>query len=370
MSDDRTAGRPPVGALPIGTVLGSGDPALLRAPRFNRHTFWCGQSGSGKTYALGVLLEQLLLHTRLPIVVLDPNSDFVRLDTVRGDAPADEATQLRERDIRVLRPVPGHKDRLRVRFLDMDIRSRAAILQLDPIRDAEEFNVMLRAGAQNLTSLDRPLTDWLRDQGDPQFARIATRIENLGILDWDMWAWGQPDVTDVVNERADTTVIDLGNFGSAAQTQTTALAVLDQLWAQRHERIGRLVVIDEAHNLCSPDAATPLERLLTERIIQIAAEGRKYGMWLLLSTQRPSKLHPNVISQCDNLALMKMSSARDLAELGQVFGFAPQHLLDRSPGFAQGQALFAGGFATDPQLVQMGARLTEEGGSDVPIDLR
>lgn len=364
------AGARPAGALPIGTALESGAPALLRAQRFNRHTFWCGQSGSGKTYALGVLLEQLLVHTRLPIVVLDPNSDFVRLGELRDDAPADAAARLRERDIRVLRSAPGHEDPLRVRFVDLDIRSRAAILQLDPIRDAEEFNVMLRVGAQDLTAIDEPLTDRLRRSDDPQFARIATRIENLSILDWDFWAWGRRDVTDVVNERADATVVDLGNFASAPQAQTAALAVLDQLWAQRHERVGRLVVIDEAHNLCSPEAATPLERLLAERIIQIAAEGRKYGIWLLLSTQRPSKLHPNVISQCDNLALMKMSSTRDLVELGKIFGFVPQELLDRSPGFAQGQALFAGGFSARPQLVQMGTRLTEEGGSDVLVPLR
>ena len=54
--------------------------------RLNRHTFWCGQSGSGKTYALGVLLERVILHTRLPLVILDPNSDFVGLGTVRETA--------------------------------------------------------------------------------------------------------------------------------------------------------------------------------------------------------------------------------------------------------------------------------------------
>ena len=356
--------------LPIGTLLESELPALLRAPRLNRHTFWCGQSGSGKTYALGVLLEQVLLHTSLPLVVLDPNSDFVQLGSVRDDAPAAEAAALAARDVRVLRPSDEGSDRLLVRFVDMDIRSRAAMLQLDPIRDAEEYNVMLRFGGHTLTEIDGPVTDWLRASGDPDFARIATRIENLGLTDWDMWAWGDRDVTEIVQDRADATVVDLGGFPAAAQAQTVALAVLDDLWARRHERTGRLIVIDEAHNLCSPEAATPLARLLTERIIQIAAEGRKYGLWLLLSTQRPSKLHPNVISQCDNLALMKMSSTRDLEELGQIFGFAPQEMLDRSPGFAQGQALFAGGFAAEPQLVQMGARLTHEGGSDVPIPLR
>ena len=56
--------------------------------RLNRHTFWCGQSGSGKTYALGVLLERVLLTTRLPMVVFDPNSDFVRLGETSPAADA------------------------------------------------------------------------------------------------------------------------------------------------------------------------------------------------------------------------------------------------------------------------------------------
>lgn len=355
--------------LPVGTGIADGGVAELRAPRFNRHTFWCGQSGSGKTYALGVVLEQVLLRTRLPLVILDPNSDFVHLGRVREGAPEDAAAELRQRSVRVLRP-GAEADPLLVRFLDMDARSRAAVLQLDPVLDADGYNAMLRVDRAMLDGIDAPLVDWLRRSEDPAFRRSATRLENLGVSEWDLWAWDAPDVTDVVNERADATVVDLGGFDTAAQLQTVALAVLDRLWAQRHERIGRLIVIDEAHNLVSPDPRTPLERALTERIIQIAAEGRKYGIWLLLSTQRPSKVHPNVISQCDNLALMKTSSARDLAELGQVFGFAPAELLAQAPTFAKGQALFAGGFTGEPQLVQVGERLTEEGGSDVRIPLR
>lgn len=356
--------------MPIGTLFGSMETAAVNASRLNRHTFWCGQSGSGKTYALGVLLEQVLLQTRLPVVVLDPNSDFVHLGSVRDDAPAGSAAELASRDIRVLRTTPEAAHPLKVRYMDMDVRSRAALLQMHPVIDAEDFNAVLHAEHLLREDVDGPIVEKLRDSGVPSFERIAMRLENLGIADWDLWSRGHHTVTDVVDERADATVVDLGYFESAVQMQTAAIAVLDHLWARRDERVGRLVVIDEAHNLCSPEPASPLEKLLAERIIQIAAEGRKYGIWLLLSTQRPSKLHPNVISQCDNLALMKMSSPRDLVELGQIFGYAPRELIDRSPGFAQGQALFVGGFAPEPQVVQMGARLTHEGGSDVRIDLR
>ena len=71
--------------LTIGTLLESESaaPARLLAPKLNRHTFWCGQSGSGKTYALGVALEQIMLHTRLPLV--DPGSQL-RLRAPRRSA--------------------------------------------------------------------------------------------------------------------------------------------------------------------------------------------------------------------------------------------------------------------------------------------
>jgi hypothetical protein len=148
------------------------------------------------------------------------------------------------------------------------------------------------------------------------------------------------------------------------------LSVLDDLWVHREERRPVLIVIDEAHNVCSPELTGTLATAVRERIIQIAAEGRKYGLWMLLSTQRPSKVHPGVISQCDNLGLMKMSSPADLLELGSVFGFVPSDLLDRAASFQQGQALLAGGFAPDDGVVRMRDRYTHEGGADVRVPIR
>ena len=76
--------RPKRSALTIGELLlAPGVTAALDAGGFNRHTFMCGQSGSGKTYSLGLVLEQLLVGTSLPMVILDPNSDYVRLAEVR-----------------------------------------------------------------------------------------------------------------------------------------------------------------------------------------------------------------------------------------------------------------------------------------------
>ena len=354
----------------IGTLLESEDaaPAHLIAAKLNRHTFWCGQSGSGKTYALGVLLEQVLLHTRLPMVILDPNSDFARLNETRANADPVLAAELATRDIRVFGQTSGKP--IKARYVDLQLRSRAAIINIDPVLDAEDYNIMLRLEEEIRQIDEGHLIQYLRGSEDPARRRLAMRLENLGVADWGLWAWGGRSVTDEIDEKPDATVVDLGGFDTAAESRAAALTILDHLWDRREDRVGRLIVIDEAHNLCPPNPSTPTEVLLAERIVQIAAEGRKYGLWLLLSTQRPSKVHPNALSQCYNLALMRMSSARDLAELEEVFGYAPASLVHRSPDFLQGQALFAGGFVETPSLFQMGARLTVEGGSDVVVPLR
>ena len=118
-------------STPSRAVLRAGELTLapdlihgLDAGGFDRHTFLCGQSGSGKTYALGVLLEQLLLATSLKIVVLDPNSDFVRLARAapaRSSASSRRATGPR-RDGGSPSTARGRRapDRLRVRLGELD----------------------------------------------------------------------------------------------------------------------------------------------------------------------------------------------------------------------------------------------------------
>ena len=92
-----------------------------------------------------------------------------------------------------------------------------------------------------------------------------------------------------------------------------------------------LIVIDEAHNVCPAAPEDLVTALTTDYAVRIAGEGRKFGLYLLVATQRPQKVHENVVSQCDNLALMRMNSLADLAYVGEVFSFVPDALLERAP---------------------------------------
>jgi hypothetical protein len=250
----------------------------------------------------------------------------------------------------------------------MPRHAQAAVLRLDPLADRGEYNQFLHliadAGPQEVDEVVRRLS-----AGGPDAQMLAQRIENLGMLDWEVWAGEHASAAEVVEDGARLTVLDLSGFRTPQEPLAVSLDLVERLWAGRESRTPTLIVVDEAHNICPAEPSGSLQAVLVDRIVQIAAEGRKYGLWLLLSTQRPSKIHPQVLSQCDNLALMRMNSPGDVAELAEVFGFAPPALLRSSPFFAQGEALVAGAFVPAPGIIRMGARLTREGGSDVAVPL-
>jgi len=368
-SDDlKTLQRSRQATLPVGTWRSAGVDvtARLRSQGFARHTFLCGQSGSGKTYALGVILEQLLLGTELRMVVLDPNADFVGLGQLRQDAPHDEGQRLRTTDIRVLGARKATGDPLRMRFATMPRQAQASVLRLDPLADRGEYNHFLHLMAESGPEEVDRVVEHLRQTGTNGEA-LAQRIENLGLGDWAVWAADLQSAAEVVDSGARATVLDLSGFASPDEPLAVSLDLLEDLWSRRESRQPTLIVLDEAHNICPAEPANLLQAALVDRLVQIAAEGRKYGLWLLLSTQRPSKIHAQVLSQCDNLVLMRMNSRADLAELAEVFGFAPPWMVHSSGYFVQGEALLAGTFVPAPSVIHMGARLTVQGGSDIDV---
>jgi len=95
-------------------------------------------------------------------------------------------------------------------------------------------------------------------------------------------------------------------------------------------------------------------------------EERKFGLYLLVSTQRPQKIPENVLSQADNLVLLRLNSLADSAFAEAAFSFVPPSLIDRSGHVPQGEGVMAGKISPHPALLRFDARITEEGGADVP----
>jgi hypothetical protein len=364
-------------------------PVGLDAGGFNRHTFLCGQSGSGKTFSLGIVLERLLLETDLRLVILDPNSDFVRFDRVRTldevnrfhanplstEAYDELAARYRQAaaGLRIFRPAalasPGEYP-LRLRFGDLSPREQGTVLDLDPLADREEFNAFWRLvdrlGHRHY-SWDEVREAIGRDY-TAQVRQLGLRIENLGIAGWEVWCPpGEPSLLDALGQEDwRGLVLDIGTLGSSVEKSVIANATLTHLWQQRNRRQPLLIVIDEAHNLCPQEPANDMQSISTETVIRIAGEGRKFGLYLLLASQRPNKIHSNVLSQCDNLLLMRMNSHADLAHLASILSQVPTSLMEQATKFGIGESLLAGRIVQNPTFAKFEGRLSVEGGSDIP----
>jgi uncharacterized protein len=365
-------------SLQIGTAIYGEEstPVYLKADGFARHTFLCGQSGSGKTYSLGVILERLLLESQLRMVIIDPNSDFVGLTETQADTRTQSASEQSGRysalasSIRVLRPGAGtNMHRLAVRFGDLDRREEALVLQIDPLKDREEYSSFWRIAGQTgkaHVELSDVLETAMQDSALDS-RNVILRVRNLGVSEWSVWCRdGEPSCVDYLDDDLRALVVDIGTLDLAEEKQVATLALLNALWQRREERQPMLIVIDEAHNICPSEPTSALQELLTQSIVKIAGEGRKFGLYLLLASQRPQKIHANVLSQCDNLVLMRMNSTADLLYLSDVFSFVPADLLAESSHFRQGESLIAGPLIPSPTFVKFGRRISKEGGGNVP----
>jgi hypothetical protein len=243
------------------------------------------------------------------------------------------------------------------------------VLDLDPLDDADEYDLLRRLGAEVGTteySL-RDLRGRLTPEGDDISRRLARRIDNLGVADWGIWAEvGEAPLADLLPEGWRAAVLDLGALAYAEERSVVAASILTALWEWRQQKEPVLIVIDEAHNVCPQHPADKSQALAIEHTERIAAEGRKYGLYLLMATQSPRKLNANVLSQCENLLLMKTNSVADVAHLADVFSHVPRGMVGQAVAFRMGEGLAAGRIMTTPQFFKSGQRLSPEGGADIP----
>ena len=105
-----------------------------------------------------------------------------------------------------------------------------------------------------------------------------------------------------------------------------------------------VLVLEEAHNYARPARADEgrgqrLARLAYERI---AKEGRKFGMSLIIASQRPSEISPTIISQCANFISHRLQNPDDIDHFRRIIPIQARRLLDQVTILASGEAIVFG----------------------------
>ena len=124
-------------------------------------------------------------------------------------------------------------------------------------------------------------------------------------------------------------------------------------WAQELPVGGRqqplLIVIDEAHRFVPEGADTSAHRTLS----MIAKEGRKYGVGLMLVSQRPSEIDSAVLSQSGSLIALRLTNASDRGKVAATVPDDLGGLVDLLPSLRTGEGVFLGEIMPIPSRVRV-----------------
>ncbi len=149
------------------------------------------------------------------------------------------------------------------------------------------------------------------------------------------------------------------------------VAVMARIIFEAHHRYKKInggtlptvLVVDEAHNLMkryeNDDDNISAQRLCTQIFEKIAKEGRKFGLGLVLASQRPSELSQTVLSQCNTFLLHRIVSDRDQELVKKLVPDTLGGILNELPVLPSRKAILLGWATPIPTLVEI-KELNEE----------
>ena len=202
---------------------------------------------------------------------------------------------------------------------------------------------------------------------------LIERYQSLGIL-----ANGPTSSKD--HRRLE--VIDLPSIKNNELRALVLNSILTEEWenavkkweeAMKHprdedRRVPTFIVLDEAHNFIPSNPRSRHESLVREQFRTIAAEGRKFGLFLILVSQRADKLDDLVLSECGNKAILRLDSKsmvdKVIKALGLDFEIEPKER-DKIVNFKAGRGILAGNWTTGYDAFYCAARRTIEGGRNL-----
>lgn len=126
-----------------------------------------------------------------------------------------------------------------------------------------------------------------------------------------------------------------------------------------------LLVYEEAHKYV-PNSDLSKYRASKESIERIAKEGRKYGITLLLASQRPSEISETIFSQCNNFIAMRLTNPNDQNYVKRLLPDTFGELINKMPSLKVGEALLIGDAAIIPSIVQIDECEDKPSSNDIP----
>lgn len=115
-----------------------------------------------------------------------------------------------------------------------------------------------------------------------------------------------------------------------------------------------VIVLEEAQNYIPEGNRDPERVSIAKKVFErIAREGRKYGLSLIISSQRPSELSKTVLSQCNTFLVHRLQNPEDQKYIKQLVSSANEDILNQLPILPQQHAIIMGDAVRTPVQVKM-----------------
>ncbi|PYB69034.1 ATPase [Thermoplasma sp. Kam2015] len=332
-----------------------------------RHLAIIAQTGAGKSHTAGVIMEELL-KKGASIIVLDPHADYVLMKNSQNPIYRD--------GIRVFRtPMStgrytdrlGKVDDFTIRFQDLNYEEVCEIMGIHE-NYVQQSNVVKKI-MENLKG--RKDVDEFIEKSDSIDLehRIAPRIKYLKRIK-SIFGNRTTDIGEYL-APARMSVIDLSGLDQGLANYF-AYRVISQVYDAKTTGSFEYPVflfIEEAHNFAPPEKnrGNGASRLLYDLVKKIAAEGRKFGIFLAIITQRPGKIDQDVLSQCNSQIILRITNPVDQKAILESSENMSASLMEDLPSLDIGEAIIIGEIVKMPTIAKIRQRETEEGGVDVEI---
>ena len=387
--------------LRIGTDYESGEVAYMGATG-SRAVFICGKRGSGKSYTLGVIIEELFSQERGKAVLLiaDPMGIYHTM-ALANETQWDEVRQagLLTQAFPVRLIVPG--DPL-VRFGDAEVLNQLRMNNVEVASlwiNAHDLSADAWCELFNL-GINEPMgiamwraVEELHDTGDPftitdlvERLRRDKRAKEVTIealenrltvaRKWGIFSEEPMRLTDMFSLEhinvLDLSVLDAGTKGlrNLALDVVAQRLFTERTRMRRREEFGletRLprvwLAIDEAHQFVPQGRAS----LCKEMLIRWVKEGRQPGLSLIVATQQPSAIDAELLSQCDLIVAHKITTWNDIHALDRL---SATYMQGDLKGYIRelnrrGEALLVDDETEVVSTIRVRPRLSAHGGAEI-----
>jgi len=348
----------------LGKLDGKDIPVHLDLGKLlTKHVAVLAKSGAGKSYAVGVLIEEILEH-KVPVLIIDPHGEYGCLKD-----PTDDTDEER------LARYGVTPKAYRVREYGSPDQAGLVPLRL-PNNLTQQELIHLIPGKLNNTQLGL-LYSALKGMKEINFESVLLGLEqeessakwsvinlvehlrSLGIFSSNPIAYNELVKSGVAS------IINMRGIAPEIQ-QVIAYKLAKDLFELR--KVNKVppffLVIEEAHNFC-PERSFG-ETTSSKILRTIASEGRKFGLGLCVISQRPARVDKSVLSQCTTQLILKVTNPNDLkAVSASVEGLTAESEAEIR-NLPVGTALVTG-VVDMPLFVNIRPRRTRHGGQAVNI---